>query len=229
MKLNYKFLLLVLTLGLTLPAQAQNGQYNFFIGDDAEMMQTTIKGFGSINNTGYMDAQVAFPFNKEKKTGFFATAGLGVYYKKFRFRDNLILTPTANGVTVSEDNPDFYTDGFFSYSKSKLVVFTTTIQPELGFRAGGFAIGVAPRVDFSLGAKHKRKYTENGENLKFKNTGIDAYDVNPIQLGVNVRVGGMKVGVEAAYMFSPFFVSEFSPQVQTVSVGLYRRILLGDD
>lgn len=234
MNFRYSFLLFMLALGLSPGARAQIGQYNFFIGEDAELMQTTIKGFGSINNTGFMDAQLVFPFNAEKANGFFATAGIGFYYKKFRFRNNLVLSNAGAAVAAEPDDQSLYTDGFFSYSKSKLVVFTATLQPELGFmvKNGKFAIGVAPRVDFALSSKHKRKFTENGENMKFKETGLDMYDVNPIQLGVNFRIGGLKRGIEAAYMLSPFFGNPNSPQVQTVSVGFYTRIVttdMGDD
>ena len=227
MKLQQTLFLVLLTLGLVSTSQAQVGQFNFFVGEDADQVQTSIKGFGSFNNTGYLNAQVAFPFNTENKSSLFAGGGLAFYYKKFRFRDNLILNNVNGDLVITEDIPDYYTDGFFSYSKSKLVVFTATVQPEIGFSVnkGKFAIGIAPRFDFALAAKHKRKFKVNDEKMKFKDTGVSKYDINPIQMGVNARVGTLKRGIEVSYMLSTFFASANSPQVQTVSIGIYQRIL----
>lgn len=231
MKFRHTLLLSLFSLTFISLTQAQLNQYNFFVGPDAKLMQTTAKGLGSWNMTGYMSLNLARPMNEEKKSGLFFGGGLGVYYKKFRFKNNLVLQKVGDILVATPDNPDWYSDGFFSYSKSKLVLFTTTLQPEIGFFTSDrkFAIGIAPRVDFTLGAKHKRKYTVNDEKIKFKDTGIKDYDINPIQIGVNVRVGSLKFGVEASYMISPFFASAGSPQVQVVSVGIYTRIVSEKD
>ncbi len=231
MKFPNILLAFLFSLGLVFSSQAQIGQYNFFIGEDAELMQTTLKGLGSINSTGYMDAQLVRPLNAEKASGLFVGGGVGLYYKKFRFKNNLVLENIGDVLTPRMDDPSLYSDGFFSYSKSKLVVFTATLQPEIGFYAAKkkFAIGVAPRIDFAIGAKHKRKFKLNDEKTKFKDTGVNMYDVNPVQIGLNVRIGTLKNGLEAAYMFSPFFASASSPQVQTVSLGFYTRIVVGGD
>ncbi len=222
-----KVLLLAVLVSFGFISQAQL-RYNFFVGQDAELMQTTFNGFGSVGwdftHTRYKS------FGEGSTKGFWAIGG-GLTVRKFRFKNNFALEGSGEAVVfVPDSSHRDYTQSFFSYSKSKLVTTYIRVHPEIGisFNNEKFAIGVGPILDFLIQTKHKRKYKVDGEKEKFVNRSNDEYDVNRFQYGGRLTVGGMKFGAYMVYMVNPFFANPLSPQVNSMETGFYLRQAIGD-
>ncbi len=200
--------------------------FNAFAGSDASLLSTTFRGLGS-----YSDWNLVFgyPFLVgSSNTKFLILPRTGVFWKKFRFANNLIsgLDTTINRTVFAIDNDpnkDFGS-GFFSYGKTKLVVPTYRINPEFGasIDVGEQAIGitVGPVLDIALGAKFKQKYKENGQKKKNVVRGNDNLNVNTIQYGISAAIITPFIQIYGAYMLNSFFKEDKGPSVNVFEFGL---------
>lgn len=207
-----------------------NAQYNFFVGEDAYKMQPTIKGFGSISFPSLMINQSAILGYHLKPVRPFLSIHLGVALKQWRFADNIALVRDDNGIVDAIPHPveEYYKNGFFNYSKSKLTLSVVRLRPEFGFTLQNkkLSIGTGPLIEINLKAKHKRKYfTNQQEKNKMVKKGINYYNINQYQFGWGASVGMYHVGLFSYVMLTPLFKENIGPKVYAAEVGVYWRIL----
>jgi hypothetical protein len=197
--------------------------YHFFIGEDAKLLSTTIKGLGSFSEWNLV---VGNPFVIGKqKTKLLCLPRLGFLWKKFRFSQPLFFYSDTTKTFFALDTSSVknFGKGFFSYGKTKLVVPTFRLNPEIGISidVGEKAIGITtgPVIDILLGAKFKQKYKI--EDCKKKNVfkGNDLFNINPIQYGMSLAIMTPWVDVYGTYMFSNFFKNGKGPKVKALEIG----------
>jgi len=227
MKKKYFVISLFLIFIFSLNTKAQ---YNFFVGNDAGQLKTTVKGFGSISFPSIMVNQSFIGTSSGNFKPFFSV-NVGFNWKQWRFADDKALIKDNNGVIVVQNAPvgEDYTDGFFSYTKTKLSTGVVRLRPEFGFTThnGNFSIGTGPLIEFMVAAKHKRKYYNDGSKEKNIKKGIDYYNLKWFQFGWGASVGTFHFGVFTYFMFTPMFDKNMGPNVKAAEVGLYWRIQKG--
>lgn len=204
-------------------------QYNFFIGEDADQLKTTIEGFGSISFPSIMINQskiIGSPLSRYRP---FYSVNFGFNWKQWRFPHNPAILRDDNGVIVVLPPPDWevYEEGFINYTKSKFALGVIRIRPEIGITTHNkkFSVGTGPLFEFVLAAKHKRKFYYTGSKSKFEKTGVEYYNINTFQIGWGVSLGTYHVGVFSYVMLTPMFKEALGPRVYAAEVGLYWRIL----
>ena len=226
--MTQKYLLVFFFLSLLFSTNS-NAQYNFFVGTDANQLNTSVKGFGSISFPSFMLNQskiMGTPMSKFRK---FYSINIGFNWKQWRLADNQSLVKDDNKVIKVKPHPfeEKYNNGFFSYSKSKLVTGVIRIRPEFGFTTSNkkFSIGTGPLFEFTLAAKHKRKFYDNGSKSKMIQKGVEYYNLNWFQFGWGASIGTYHFGAFSYVMLTPMFKEELGPKVNAAEVGLYWRIL----
>jgi len=200
--------------------------YNFFIGEDAQWMSTTFKGFGSISEWNLV---LGYPFTIGKnKVKFLILPRTGVLWKKFRFSKNLVpsldTTMEKTVFSINNDPTKDFGRGFFSYGKTKLIVPTYRFNPEFGISidVGDQAIGITtgPVLDLTLNAKFKQKYRQDGQKKKEVVRGNEKLNVNPFQYGISAAIMTPWIEIFGVYMLSPFFKENKGPSVSQIELGL---------
>jgi len=210
--------------------------YNFFIGEDAELFQTTILGFGSgfifdvFTGRSSMDI-ITIGWDKVN-----LSLGAGLAISKYRFQKNLIFENDMGLISVYEDpniNHD-YVNTFFGYGKSKLVYGSLYAPINLDITVGKFLLSGGAFLDFWLSGKHKRKYIEEGDRIKTKigNSEFRNYNISKTKLGVNGMIKHIPSGVYlvVTHMITPFFNDVvFMPDVARIPKLNEMRIAFGID
>lgn len=223
-----KYLLLLL-FSILLFSLETNAQFNFFVGADSEQLKPTVKGFGSISFPSIMVNKSTIKETPNSKFNTFYSINFGFNWKQWRFADTPALVKNDDGVIVVQDTPvnEDYTDGFFSYTKSKFATGVIRIRPEVGFTTKNkrFSIGTGPLVEFTVAAKHKRKYYDNGGKEKTVTKGISYYNQNWFQFGWGASVGTYHFGAFTYFMLTPQFEKNMGPKVHAAEIGLYWRVL----
>lgn len=200
--------------------------YNSFIGEDAKLMTTTFKGLGSLSEWNLV---LSYPFLVGKKaTKFLILPRAGFLWKKFRFANPLITYwDTTTDKTVFYVNNDLkrdYGNSFFSYGKTKLVVSTFRVNPEMGvsfdIEEKSIGITVGPVLDVLLRPKYKQKYTVEGQKKKEVLKGNQYLNVNPIQYGVSAALMTPWADIYGAYFFNNFFTNNHGPKVRLLEFGI---------
>lgn len=229
-----KYLALIVFLILIFSLES-NAQFNFFVGADSDQLKPTVKGFGSITfpsimiNKSYIDESGSGKFNK------FYSVNFGFSWKMWRFADNVAFIKETDG-SISIASPgdanfpagESYTDGFFSYTKSKLSTGVIRIRPEFGLttKNKNFSFGTGPLIEITVAAKDKRKYYDDaGGKQKSVTKGISYHNLNWFQFGWGASVGTYHFGAFAYYMLTPQFKKNLGPNVHAAEVGLYWRVL----
>ena len=206
-----------------------NAQYNFFIGEDAGQLKTTINGFGSISFPSIMINQSIILNSPTRKLSPFFSINFGFNWKQWRLADNSVVVRDDNGIIVVLPPPDReeYSDEFFSYTKSKLALGVIRIRPEFGYTTNNkkFSFGTGPLIEFALAAKHKRKYYVGNSKEKTENSSLDYYNINKIQFGWGVSIGTYHFGAFSYLMLTPTFIEDLGPKVYAAEFGIYYRIL----
>jgi len=209
--------------------------FNNFRGGDRDSLPLTYAGLGSMSGWLVFDnwhIPVEALFMTGPSGGITIGSGIGFIAKKYRFQDPWIIDNRirdwSSGVeTITQPNPDqlviqrdnnpehIYANpvAFFSPDKSKLVLSYLRVPLTLGYRVANvannedkFNIQVGGFMDVLLGAKHKRKFEEDGRREKAVIRGNDRLLTEPIQFGVMGRLDfGKKFGIYAATMLSDFF------------------------
>ncbi len=219
-----KFLSLFL-FGLLLSGSL-SAQYNFFVGNDADQLGTTMKGFGSISFPPIMFNVTSI--QKEGKTfNYFYSMNVGYNGKQWRFGDNTMLGKT-DGVMIAQAAPadERYTNEFFSYTKSKLYTGVIRIRPEVGIvsKNNKISFGTGPLIEITTHAKTKRKYYDtNGDKQKTTMRGIGALNLNWFNVGWGASLGSYRFGAFTYAMFTPQFKKDKGPEVYAAEIGLYFR------
>ncbi len=200
--------------------------YNAFVGKDSDLMNTTFKGIGSLTEWNLV---ISYPFVfGNAKYKFLILPRTGVLWKKFRFAKNLVpnMDTTLNRTVFSIDSDltKDYGSGFFSYGKTKLVVPTFRVNPELGISMDieekAIGITVGPVLDIALGVKYKQKFKQNGQKKKEVQKGNDKFNINSIQCGVSAAVMTPWVQFYGAYIMNPFFKPDKGPVLNTFEFGV---------
>ncbi|MDW8159338.1 MAG: hypothetical protein RML72_10765 [Bacteroidia bacterium] len=208
--------------------------FNLMVGEDASRLATTTQGFGSISGLVLIDnihLRSKVLFRTSNQTGFFVSSGIGFIAKKYRFAENLVFENRNNQLVFYPDpNPNHqYSTNFFSYSKSKLVLTYFRIPLAIGFSVLNYTtkkehLNISTGVIFDVltGAKHKLKYTEDGEDkmdVLRTNSNIHA---SPFQLGVQARIEMFNgLGLYGAYMLTPMFQENKGPRTNALEVAIY--------
>jgi hypothetical protein len=175
----------------------------------------------------------------------------GVFWKKARFANPLISyfdTSLHKTIFYANINPNRdYGREWFSYGKSKLVVTTLRINPEIGLSwgtrsrytsswdsdsldspsvesdtatvGGPVRFTVGPVLDILLGAKHKQKYLENGQKEKDVIRGNEYLNVNPLQYGISAAIKFYAIEIYGAYFLNNFFKKHYGPSVKLLELG----------
>jgi hypothetical protein len=195
--------------------------YNMLMGEDADSLQTTIKGLGSVKfNMGF---QYRLYFGE---TGMYFSPGLMLALNEFRFKDNISLYNQAqikgqnlsDSLRILTDNADNH-----QYGKSKLQLMYARLPLELGFATQKLNFAAGGFVDVLLNAKHKRKYRDTDANdtrVREVLRGNENFLTNIIQYGVTARVEYNGIGLFAHYNLSELFQSGKGPKVNMFQVGL---------
>ncbi len=203
--------------------------YNFFVGKDSELFQTTVKGFGSgflfdIFTGRYSSDLVSLGWEKVN-----ISMGLGIAITKYRFEENLVFEKVDDIVSVYIDpneNHD-YQNTFFGYGKSKVVYGSLFTPVYLNFNLGNFRLSGGALLDFYISGKHKRKYIEDGEKKKIKvgNSDFTKYNISKTKLGYSGRIEHIPTGINISitYMSTPFFNKSSMPEINEM------RIAIGKD
>ncbi|MEA3444299.1 MAG: hypothetical protein U9R19_06175 [Bacteroidota bacterium] len=200
--------------------------YNFFVGDDADMFQTTIKGFGSgflldMFTGRYSSDMVSMGWEK-----FNLTMGLGIAITKYRFEENLVLEKVGDNVNIfidTDPNHD-YQNTFFGYGKSKIVYGSLFTPVNLNLILGKMKFSAGAMLDFYISGKHKRKYIEDGEKKKIKvgNSDFSKYNLSKTKLGLNGRIEYIPLGlnISVTYMATPFFNDSSMPEINEMRIAI---------
>jgi hypothetical protein len=204
-------------------------QFNFFVGDDASKLKPSIKGFGSISFPSFMMNASTIKESSGKFNTFYSV-NFGFNWKQWRFADNIALEKNNNNVIEINPAPatESYTDGFFSYTKTKLSLGVIRIRPEFGIvtKNKRFSIGTGPLVEFVVAAKHKRKFYDTaGAKEKTIKKGISYYNINWFQFGWGASIGTYHFGAFSYIMLTSQFKENLGPKVHAAEVGLYWRLL----
>lgn len=208
-------------------------QFNAFVGPDAERMKVTPQGLGSISGLLLVDNFVfGKPWNLTKSKGFsdlFLILRSGFLTKKWRFADNLNFTDSTNDDVPeifddAERNPNHeFSNTFFGHDKSKLRAIYFRVAPELGLTFGSekwpFIVSAGPIADILLGAKHKLKFEENGDNQKSE-TSNGVINMNPLQFGLAGTIGTRYVTFSGGLMLSQFFNDSRALDVHAIEFGI---------
>jgi len=206
-----------------------NAQYNFFVGEDAGQLKTTINGFGSISFPSIMINQSIILDSPTRKLSPFFSVNFGFNWKQWRLADNSAVVRDDNGIIVVLPPPDReeYNDEFFGYTKSKLALGVIRIRPEFGYTTNNkkFSFGTGPLIEFALAAKHKRKFYDAGNKEIEKRTSLNYYNINKLQFGWGVSVGSYHFGAFSYLMLTPTFIEDLGPKVYAAEFGVYYRIL----
>lgn len=203
--------------------------YNFFLGDDTDYFQTTIKGFGSGFLFDIFSGRTGVDFLQIGTDAVFISLGAGLAGLKYRLKDNLAISVTPDGSKVQyavDNNPAHdYVNTFFGYGKSKIVISSFFVPAHLNFviarkvtlSAGGF-------IDFFLFGKHKRKYIEDGEKVKAltKPKEFRDFNLNKIKYGLSASIIHNKsgIGLTGAYYLTPFFQEGKGPELNQARVSI---------
>ena len=212
-----------------------NAQFNFFVGADSDQLKPTVKGFGSITFPSLMINKSYIKESSSGKFNTFYSVNFGFSWKMWRFADNVAFVKDTDGAIViaapgdaNYPTDETYTDGFFSYTKSKLSTGVIRIRPEYGIvtKNKRFSIGTGPLFEFTVAAKDKRKFfNEAGGKDKRVTKGISYHNLNWFQFGWGASVGTYHFGAFTYFMLTPQFKENLGPTVHAAEVGLYWRVL----
>ncbi len=185
--------------------------YNFFVGEDAELFQTTIMGFGSGFVFDIFTGRSSYDIITLGWDKVNLSFGAGFAISKYRFQNNLVFTKDDMGVSVFEDpnlNHD-YVNTFFGYGKSKLVYGSLYAPVNLDITVGKLLFSGGAFLDFWISGKHKRKYIDDGNKVKTKigDSQFRDYNISKTKLGVNGMIKHIPSGVYVVvtHMITPFF------------------------
>jgi len=203
--------------------------YNFFLGDDADDFQTTIKGFGSGFLFDIFTGRAGVDVLQIGTNAANISLGAGLTIAKYRLKDNLAISVTPDGSKVQyavDNNPAHdYVNTFFGYGKSKIVTASFFVPAHLNFviarkvtlSAGGF-------IDFYFYGKHKRKYIEDGEKVKAltKPNEFKDFNLNKMKYGLSASIIHNKsgIGLAGAYYLTPFFQEGKGPELNEARVSI---------
>ena len=198
--------------------------YNFFVGKDASLFQTSIQGFGSgfifdiFSGRGSFDV-VTVGWEKAN-----LSLGLGYSIMKYRFQKNLVFDMSTDYHTIYEDpNPDHdYVNTFLGYGKSKLVYGSISTPVYLNLKIGKILFSGGAYLDFYISGKHKRKFIENGNKIveKIGNSDFRNFGLSKTKLGASVMLKHIPTGIffSVDRMFTPFFSESYLPEIYEMRV-----------
>ena len=200
--------------------------YNFFVGDDAEDLATSINGFGSgfifdMFTGRYSVDLFTFGFNNIN-----LSLGAGFAISKYRFKENIIFSKEDEIVVASiDDDPTRdYINTFFGYGKSKLVYGSFYFPVNLNISLGDLYFSCGALIDQYISGKHKRKFEADGnkEKIVVRNENFSDFNLNKTKLGVNAMLMHKKggVGIGFTYMITPFFEEDKGPALNEVRLSL---------
>lgn len=147
------------------------------------------------------------------KDRIYLTAGLGVSWNSYFFKNNV-------SITTSNDSTRFIDDSI-EYNKYKLRLTYLEIPLILGARIGnldhpiGLQIGVIG--GFKIGSMLKRKYKL--DETKYKDKIRDDFNINPFKLDAIVRISIDDIGLFARYSLTTLFEKNKAPELYAFSVG----------
>lgn len=206
--------------------------FNAFRGEDSYLLRTSMNGFGSLSEWNLV---LGFPFAiGEKKIKFLILPRTGFLWKKFRFANPLIpQLDTFLNKTIFQMNTNPNKDfgkGFFSYGKTKLVLSTFRINPELGiaidFNEQAIGITAGPVMDILISSKYKQKFIENTQKKKVIIKDNNLLNINFIQYGISAAIMSPWIDIYGAYFFSPFFKANHGPNVKAFELGFACSIII---
>ena len=220
-------LILLTTIPTALFAQFQSGgytelKYDNFRGPDADVFQTEVQGFGSINfNEG---GYIGYSFGKGLiKPHLYLN--MGVTNKIYRFKNDYVFT-RQNGQLefLPDDASHEYTSNFFGYSKSKLNNYYIRLNPEFGFTLfDAVLISGGPVLDFRYYIYSRNKYKMDEYRYNDEQRRNNHFKTPFMHFGWKVNFGTRWFGVFATYMTTPFFKESDAPQIYPITFGIYTR------
>ena len=203
--------------------------YNFFMGEDAEDFQTSIKGLGSGFLFDLFTGRNTIDFLQIGSKNVYLSLGAGLSINKYRFKDNLVLSLSDDGNMVNyeiDPNPDHdYVNTFFGYGKSKLVTSTIFVPAHLNLViADKFIISGGAFVDFFIYGKHKRKYLMDDEKEKvlIKSKELSDFNLNKLKYGLSASITHKDtgIGLVGTYYLTPFFQEGMGPEINEARICL---------
>jgi hypothetical protein len=199
--------------------------YNFFVGEDADDFRTTIRGFGSGFLLDAFSGRYSMDFLQIGTEGVHLTAGIGGAITKYRFSEPIMFIDENGeyGYALDTDPAHAYGSGFFSNDKSKLVMLSLIVPVNLNFDLGQFYLSAGGTMDVYVSAKHKLKYTRDGDRIKevIRNDRMNDFPFNKVKAGLGFMLLHKKTGLSAGatYIVTPFFDSDSDfPELNEVRV-----------
>ncbi len=112
--------------------------YNFFLGEDAKDIATSINGFGSGFLLDVLTGRQSVDLIAIGPKAANLSLGAGFAISKYRFQENLVFDKVDGIVTwmTDPDNKHDYVNTFFGYGKSKLVTASVYFPAYLNFTIG---------------------------------------------------------------------------------------------
>ena len=132
---------------------------------------------------------------------------------RYSFRDNVILVPDQDELTVQIDSVD--------YRKSKLMTWYAqiplllNIQTKPGGGAKNFHFSIGGYAGLLIGSHTKRKGDEIGKIKR-----ADDYNLNNVRYGVTGRIGFGDLDLYMNYNLSSLFRDDQGPEIMPVTFGL---------
>jgi len=185
--------------------------YNFFVGNGADSLKNNAEELGS--------TKFNYVYQKRYYWGespVYVAPGLGIGIFEWRFTDPLILQQdVAKRRLLVISDPDT----LHEYGKSKLQVTQLMLPIEFGLQAGHFNFAVGAHAGLLLFAKHKRKYRQDGVDIRTKEDSSRELQLNPLHYGVQARIAWKGIGVYGLYQLSNLF-NDRGPEVNAVQIGI---------
>lgn len=184
--------------------------YNHLMGAP-DTLRGSVEGLGSMKlNLGWTPAL--------RVGGFYVGLGGGIAIREVRFEEAVRLFRASDnrlGYTI-----DSLSDAV--KAKSKLQLGYLRVPLEVGFLRNRFNFAIFGYGEILLWAKHKRKYREGGDLIRFVRYGNRLYQTEPLQYGVGARLGYKGIGIFATYNLSPLWNRNRGPaDVHMLQAGIY--------
>jgi len=185
---------------------------SFDLGEDAKFMDLSYWGSWTVS-INFIDSYI--PIAKEK---FGVTIGMGFEFNKFKLARDFDVVNFEDS-TIGIQDPSSSKDIEKNLFKTANLNLPIMLETNLGKDAKhSFHLAAGGMVSYTLGAKTKQVFEQEGEDFKVKQR--NDFNTNPFRFSLMGRIGYGNFTLFATYSLTPLFEQNQGPEVYPFTIGV---------